>query len=90
MKTTATLLAALGLAVSGSAAFSAAHAMDPAVVTCAEFISMDDEGKMGLAEAIKAQLETPENADAIMIMVDEACAGMDAESTTVLQAATAG
>ena len=90
MKTTTTILAALGLAASGSAAFAAAHAMDPAAVTCAEFIDMDDEGKMGLAEATMEQLETPAEADALMIQIDTACSESGAEDTTVLNAATAG
>ena len=90
MKKSATILAALGLAVSGSAAFAAAHAMDPATVTCAEYMEMDDAGKMSAAEAVKAALETPENADAIMIEINGVCEGMDQESTTLITAATAG
>ncbi|SIS85041.1 HdeA/HdeB family protein [Roseivivax lentus] len=90
MKKTTTILAALGLAASGSAAFAAAHAMDPAAVTCAEYIAMDDEGKMGLAEAVKTALESPADADALMIEIDAACSESGAEDLAVLTAATAG
>ncbi|MCE0506064.1 MULTISPECIES: HdeA/HdeB family chaperone [unclassified Roseivivax] len=88
MKTTASIAAVLGLALSTSAAFGAAHAMDPNEVTCADFLSMDDEGKMGVAEAVVAELESMEDADAAMIEIDGAC--QEDESISVLTAATAG
>lgn len=86
MNYTATIIASLGLAVAGSSAFAAAHAMDPQKVTCAEYITMDDEGKMGLAEAVAADAESLE-ADAAMAAIDENCGEEGNTTVSVYDAA---
>ena len=88
MKRSTTLLAAFGIAVTGSAAF-AQDMMAPAEITCDDFAGMDEAGQMAVAEAVVAELESTAAPDAMMIQIENACEA-DTEAKSVLTAATAG
>ncbi len=84
MKTTVTLLAALGLTVSAAApAFSAAHEVDITTLTCAEVQAMDEEGQMKVAEAAAADEAIDMDAEAAMEEMMENCAAEGATDSTV-------
>ena len=91
MKTTAALIAALGLTTAAAVpAYAAQHEMDVAAVTCDEFDGMDDAGKMAVAEALVAELDSMENADVAMVELEGVCDEPNNEDTAVLTALTAG
>ena len=83
MKFAATTLTALGLIVASAPAFAAAHAMDPQEVNCAEYLTMDDEGKMALATAAAGDVMTGEEA---MSTLEDNCRADDAAGRTVQSA----
>ncbi|ETX16249.1 hypothetical protein OCH239_07485 [Roseivivax halodurans JCM 10272] len=90
MKTTAALIAALGLTTAVAAPAFAQEEMDVAAVTCAEFDDMDDAGKMAVAEALVTELESMENVDAAMVELEGVCDEPNNEDSAVLTALTAG
>ncbi|SLN66929.1 hypothetical protein ROJ8625_03411 [Roseivivax jejudonensis] len=90
MKTTAALVAAFGLTAAAPVLAQTDMEMDVETVTCAEYLDMDEAGKMAAAEALVAELESPMDVDAATIELESTCEEGDNGDTALLTAMTAG
>ncbi|ETW12473.1 hypothetical protein ATO8_13011 [Roseivivax marinus] len=83
MKTVATLVAALGLTTTfAGGAFAAQHEMDLTTTNCAEYLTMDEETQMGVAEMAAADMEGMD-AEEVANELMEVCNQDDEDTATI-------